>query len=286
MHQAPTCRLRISDATAIAYDHVLSRRELADLGVGRWQIRDEVRARRWQLVGRHAVVLHRGPLDLAQRRRVCQLQAGSGALLSGRTALSLAGLAGWDEDTVYVLVPKGRLVPLLPGMCIHETRRFPAVSVGSPARTSVERAAIDAAIRIVRPRIAAALLAAVVQHRLSLPERLADELAAAGQVRHRRLLQRAIADIAGGAEALTEIDFARLCRRHGLPEPRRQVRRRSTSGAVRYVDAEWKLPDRRIVRAEVDGALHLAPEQYWSDMARDNADAIDGQLVLLVDAAS
>jgi len=268
------------ERTVAEHDQVLSRRVLAEMGISRWQIRSEVRARRWQVVGRHAVVMYRGPLGPEQRRRVCLLHAGPGAVLSGCTALAVSGLSGWDDGTVQVLVPKGRLIPPLPGMAIHETRRFPDDYLGSPPRSRVERAAVDAAIRITQPRVAAALLAAVVQQRLTLPERVAAELAAAGRVRHRRLLTRVLDDIAGGAQALTEIDFAELCRRHGLPQPRRQVRRRGASGTIRYSDAEWRLPDGRIVRAEIDGALHLVPQQYWSDMARDNDDAIDGQLVL------
>ena len=54
-------------------------------------------------------------------------------------------------------------------------------------------------------------------------------------------LREAIRDIRGGSEALSEIDLIRLCRRFGLQEPDRQVKRFDSHGRIRYLDAEWKL---------------------------------------------
>jgi very-short-patch-repair endonuclease len=87
-------------------------------------------------------------------------------------------------------------------------------------------------------------------------------------------------DIAGGAEALSEIDFARLCRRHGLPMPLRQVVRREASGRRRFVDALWRRPDRRTVVAEVDGALHLVARRWWDDQLRQNELVLSDAIVL------
>jgi very-short-patch-repair endonuclease len=85
-------------------------------------------------------------------------------------------------------------------------------------------------------------------------------------------------DISQGADALSEIDFARLCRRHGLPAPQRQAVRRERSGRRRYLDASWRRRDGRLVVAEVDGALHLDQRRWWDDQARQNelvlADAV------------
>jgi len=36
-----------------------------------------------------------------------------------------------------------------------------------------------------------------------------------------------LADVEGGAQALSEVDLERLCRRHRIPQPQRQVLRRS-----------------------------------------------------------
>jgi hypothetical protein len=90
----------------------------------------------------------------------------------------------------------------------------------------------------------------------------------------------ALADIAQGADALSEIDLARLCRRWRLPEPVRQAVRIEPSGRRRYLDAEWKTRRGRRLVAEVDGAIHLAPRQWWDDQLRQNEVVLTGDLVL------
>jgi hypothetical protein len=87
-------------------------------------------------------------------------------------------------------------------------------------------------------------------------------------------------DIGQGAHALSEIDFARLCRRHGLPEPCRQAVRRDSNGRRRYLDAKWRRSDGRDVVAEVDGALHLIARRWWDDQLRQNELVLVGDLVL------
>ena len=79
---------------------------------------------------------------------------------------------------------------------------------------------------------------------------------------------------------MSEIDFVRLCRRHGLPEPMRQAVRVEPSGRRRYLDASWRRRDGRLVVVEVDGALHLAPKRWWDDQLRQNELALAGALVL------
>jgi len=267
---------------ATAQSGVVSRAQLRALGVQRWNVRDQVRARRWRLVGRRVVVLHRGPLTSEQSLWVAALHAGPRATLAARTALAVAGLTGWDEESVHVLVPRGVAVPPMKGAIVHECRR-PLGSrdaVGAPRRTSVERSAIDAGRWSGDPRAACGLLAAVVQQRLSTADRLRRELLAAGRIRHRRLLLTVLGDIEGGAHALSEIDFVVLCRRAGLPPPGQQVVRTDRSGRRRYLDARWQLPDGRTITVEIDGALHLAVLTYWDDMYRGNELVISGEHVL------
>lgn len=93
-------------------------------------------------------------------------------------------------------------------------------------------------------------------------------------------MQLAVLDIAQGAQALSEIDLVRLCRRNGLPQPRHQGVRVDRGGRRRYVDAEWISSSGRRVVAEVDGALHLAPRRWWDDQLRQNEFVITGDLVL------
>ncbi len=83
-------------------------------------------------------------------------------------------------------------------------------------------------------------------------------------------MRLAIADIEGGAEALSEIDFARMCRRYKLGTLMQQEVRRDRFGNRRYIDGKIKGPTGKIVRFEVDGGIHLIPETYWDDMHRQN----------------
>src|SRR6201999_296286 len=93
-------------------------------------------------------------------------------------------------------------------------------------------------------------------------------------------LLTALDDIAQGSQALSDIDFAKLCRRFKLPEPERQAVRREPGGRRRYLDASWRRRDGRLVVVEVDGALHLAPRNWWDDQLRQNELSLADALVL------
>jgi hypothetical protein len=269
---------------AAAQDDVVSRAQLGTVGVRAAHVRAQVAARRWRAPAPAAVVLHNGPLTQRQTWWVAVLDSGPGAALCAFTALLADGLTGWERDAVHVLVPRGAGISSRPGVRVHESRRYdPATDLHSgrqPPRTRPARSAVDAAAWSRSPRTAVGLLAAVVQQGLARPHELAQELERAGRVRFHRLLARAVADISGGSHALSEIDFVQLCRRHGLPEPTRQAIRVEQSGRRRYLDAQWRRADGRLVVAEVDGALHLQPRRYWDDMVRANELVLDGRVVL------
>jgi very-short-patch-repair endonuclease len=91
------------------------------------------------------------------------------------------------------------------------------------------------------------------------------------------LIRATVADIAGGAQALSELDFCRLTRRYRLPEPSRQVLRRDSAGRARWLDAYWE--HARLV-AEVDGLWHMDAAAWWADMRRDNDLTLSGYQVL------
>ena len=93
----------------------------------------------------------------------------------------------------------------------------------------------------------------------------------------RRLIRVTLNDIAGGAEALSEIDFGRLVRRFGLPNPDRQVVRRDGRGRRRWLDVYF---DKWGVVVEIDGFWHMEAETWWADMERDNELTIAGERVL------
>jgi hypothetical protein len=194
-------------------------------------------------------------------------------------------MSGWQPECIEIVVPKGVLVP--PGLGldvkVHESRRFSVehLHVGrSIPSVRIERALIDGAVWSRSPRTACGFLAAGVQQRLTVASRLIDELDAAGAVRHRSLLRRALVDIDGGAQAMSEIDFLRFCRRNGLPVPVLQVVRLDGSGRRRYLDATFRRADGSLLRVEIDGALHLVVRTYWDDMFRTNDLVIGNERVI------
>jgi hypothetical protein len=216
---------------------------------------------------------------------VAVLNAGAVAALAARSAAAEYGLSGWEPDCIEVVVPRGTTVPRDLGIDvkIHESRRFSAADIhpGRPLpQVRVERALIDAAVWSRSPRTACGVLAAGVQQRLAQPARLLEELHGAGAVRHRRVLSAALLDIGGGAQAVSELDFLRFCRRHGLPRPELQAVRTDASGRRRYLDATLRGAGGRVVRVEIDGALHLVVRTYWDDMSRGNKLVIGDERVL------
>ena len=147
-------------------------------------------------------------------------------------------------------------------------------------RHAIAPALVLAAASFALPRPACGILAAGVQQGLVMADQLAAAVRSNQRLRHHAALGLAVADIAQGAEALSEIDFVTLCRRNGLPSPTLQAVRADRYGRRRYVDAEWKSRTGRRVVAEVDGALHLAPRRWWNDQLRQNELVLTGDLVL------
>jgi hypothetical protein len=252
---------------AARQDSVVRREQLLDIGLAQHDVGYMLESGRWQAdADGLVVVLHNGPLTRRQQEAVAVLAGGRHCALAARTAAARAGLAGWDAELVEVVVPRGTTYPdlTLVEVKVHESRRFGVEDVHPaswPPRVSIERALVDAACWSTRPRTACGILAAGVQQRLTTAERLRCELEQAGQVRFRQLLLRVLADIGGGAHAMTEVDFIRFCARNRLPKPVHQRVRRDRQGRRRYIDAVLVGPAGE-VKVEIDGALHLVVQTY------------------------
>jgi hypothetical protein len=95
----------------------------------------------------------------------------------------------------------------------------------------------------------------------------------------RKLILDTLGDIAGGAQALSELDFTRnVVRAFRLPEPTRQAARRDARGRRRWTDVSW---DACRLVVEIDGAQHTEdPRQRWDDMERDIDLGADGYQTL------
>ncbi|WP_233275892.1 hypothetical protein [Isoptericola variabilis] len=218
------------------------------------------------------LVTHRGPLSRSAKRWAAVLGAPRGSVIGAWSALEVHGIENWFREPIHVVVPRGATPDRHPWLTVHESRRLRDDHVvevdGLPVHT-VARAAVDAAAWQRSWRTAAGLVAAVVQQRLATPAELRTMLDEVGAVRHRAVMRHALADIAGGADSLAEIDFARLCRRARLPEPFRQSVRTDARGLRRFLDVEWVLPGGRRFVVEIDGIGHIERDRWYDDLLRD-----------------
>ncbi|RIV37199.1 endonuclease domain-containing protein [Micromonospora radicis] len=229
-----------------------------------------------------------GPYSRTQAWWVAVLAAGEGALLAGLAAATAGGLRGtYRYDTVDVLIPHDRQradllrrLPLgLPAVRVRRARHLPDTDRqrGRPDRTSMARSLVDAAQWVRTDDEAQLILAAGCQQRRTTPAEIGAVLDRMPQARRGALIRETLHDIAGGAEALSEIDLVRLCRRHGLPPPQGQHRRRDTDGRVRYLDAYWP---RWRLHVEVDGGHHMEARHWAADLHRQNKIWIEGDRIL------
>lgn len=275
-------------ATAIPYelDELLARQSgvvtlaLSVSVLGRGAVRWRLERGRWQQPRRGVVVTHSGPLSTTQSLWVDVLASGKGAVLTGLTAARCDGLRGFEPQATHVLVPWGRHVARRAGIVVRRSRHLGTPDVHPtrlPPRTRPPRSLIDAAVWAVSGDRARAILAAGVQQRVVRVSDLHDVVDRLPGLPRRKLIRLTLCDIAGGAEALSELDFLRLVRRFGLPEPTRQVVRRDSYGRRRWLDAYF---DPWGVVVEIDGCWHMEARTWWADMDRDNQLTIAGERVL------
>ncbi len=268
---------------AAAQSAVATRTQLSAVDISRDRLRAHLDARRWQAFGRNVVVLHNAALSDDQRRWVAVLLPDKPAALAGLSAATAGGLTGFDPEQVHVLVPHDTHAAVPAWVKLHESRRFSEsdiVRTIGPPRTRMSRSVIDAATWSRWPRRACAILCAAVQQRLTNADLLLAELHRAGPVRHVAIMRDILGDIGGGGHTLAEIELGPLALRAGLGRPRRQRLRPEPNGTVRYLDAEFDLPDGTILAVEIDGAVHLRPESWWADTKRQNEIVIGGRPML------
>ncbi|BBH67200.1 hypothetical protein ACTI_38850 [Actinoplanes sp. OR16] len=136
---------------------------------------------------------------------------------------------------------------------------------------------IDAAQWAFSDTEAISLVASVFQQRLVTVEQAAAILRDGRWRRRRKVIEGAVVDAAGGSESAYEIEFLRLCRRAGLPEPSRQAVRRDRDGRHRYRDVFF---ERWRVQVEIDGSQHMEVRGWYADMRAGNEIAISGVRLL------
>ncbi len=166
----------------------------------------------WQRVlpGVYAVVT--GTLSLAQMAHAALLLAGPEAQLAGRTALEAYGLRYLppSDGRVHVLVPLARQVRSRPLVRVHRTGLLPPPRwrAGMPC-SPPEFAAVLACRTDLCVRDARAVLAEVVQRRLTTLERL-EAVLAQGHSAGSALARRVLADLGAGCLSAPEMELRDL----------------------------------------------------------------------------
>lgn len=268
-------------AAAASYGGALSRRRLRELGISRDEVRLQVRQRRWVAHGRWTIATHTGELSTLARRWRAVWEVGERiAVLDGPTALQQSGLERWKDDAIHVSVPHTAAVRPVDGVVVHKVRSRPESLLlrGDLPTVRPAPAAVRAAHWAVSDRQAALVMVMPVQQRLCTGTEILETTQMVRGRTRRAFIARVAGDIALGAQALGELDFAVVCRQYGLPEPSRQVIRHGARGRI-YLDVRWECG----LVAEIDGAGHRWGLAVMDDNLRQNALSIQGDTVLRID---
>ena len=205
-------------------------------------------------------------------------ESGSGAVLDGVSALLAGGLKGFTADCIDVTMPANNRHHGVEGVRLHRRRTVGhTLAVGMP-RVRPEIAAVRAALWARSDRQAALIVCLVVQQRLVPPERILAAWNGLARKPRNSMQATVIRDVCDGVQSLGELDFARLCREYGLPEPSRQVVRSLPGGRI-YLDVAWEGIG---LVVEVDGGHHALALSPIDDALRQNAVVLAGEPVLRI----
>lgn len=268
---------------AVEQGGVITRRQLYRIGWTRAMVRAEVRAGRWHRLGSQTLFVldaATSPEPELSRRWWAVLEVGGQAAIDGVTALQHAGLRGFDQPDLQISVHKSGCYQRPKGVRVYETRRRRRDDLVGPGlpRTRPAVAVVRAALWARTNRQAALILIMTVQQRIATVSDITTALDSVRRHRRRRFLWAVLADIADGVQSMGELDFARLCRSAGLPEPDRQVVRRGRRGRV-YLDAYW---DKWQVVAEIEGIHHEWESNQVDDTLRQNELTLGSDAVLRI----
>ncbi|OHV45767.1 hypothetical protein BCD48_21605 [Pseudofrankia sp. BMG5.36] len=232
-------------------------------GIPDYRVWAQVAAQRWQRVHPRVYAAYNGPLTADTRLWAAVLYAGPEAVLCRETAAHSWGLLDEPPPVIHVLVTGPMKLTSAEGVQIHRTRRsLTAMDIcrsDAPPRTSPERTVLDLAEQLDDLEALCELVAKAVRSRITTGTRLNQALEHRSHVRHRKLLEECCLLAADGAHSLLEMRHALLCRRHGLPEPARQVRFQGQGGWYTF-DGFY---ERERLVVELDGWKYHGHHEAW-----------------------
>ena len=236
---------------------LISREQALAAGMSDRMIHTRVASGRWMPVGRGVYRLAGAPVTWKQRALAACLIAGTGAVVSHRSAAVLWGVSGFRPGPLEITVPPGRSGR----NALARVHRSPVDGVrveGIPA-TRPSRTIVDLA-RVVSGDVLEEAVDDVLCRRLC---RL-DELPARGALRE----VLAAWDGHGLAEGVAEMRVVRALLAAGLPAPARQYEIWHNGVLVARVDLAY--PAFRLAM-ELDGfRWHAGRRRFRSDRLRRN----------------
>ncbi len=241
-----------------------------------------VRLGEWQRLTTQTFLAGVVPAGDEQRLWAGLLQGGREAMLSGRSALVTHGWTHGHDGSVHVLVPANVYREPLPDwLLIHRVARPPCNPMGQPRRVTAHVAVAHAAAWARTDREAVFVVISALQQGLTEAGRLITVAAENRSLHRRGLIIQCAREYSGGIQSLNELDFARICRRYGLPAPVRQTPRYDKAGKCRWIDVEFTTRAGRTVMVEVEGLHHLNPQTWMEDTHRFNGLVVTGTGVIL-----
>ncbi len=257
---------------------MVHRLALAEHGIDRFAVRNEVNAGRWFKVGRHTVAVRSPELSEPAQWWRAVWESGSGARLDGAGALLAAGMTGYTASVIDVTLPKTSHTHSVERVRLHLPRVPDPVSGAGIPKVAPDIATIHAAQWAISDRQAALVVCLPLQQRLTTPARMLLAWRGIRRSARRKFLNEVIADVADGAHSLGELDFTRMARKVGLPPPSHQSLREGPDGRI-YLDISWA--DVGLV-VEIDGGHHALALNPIDDALRQNDRVAAGEHVLRV----
>lgn len=249
---------------------VVSRRQLASLGVTPADLRRLVRRKALFRLSPGVFIDHNGAISPLQRVWWACLHYGR-ASVADISALELARDASGARLSlpIHIAIASGRSLEPLHQVSLHQVRRLESV-IGwnaHPPRMRPEIAALRAASVAEGTNDVVSVLADAVNWRVTTAARLREALDELPTLRQRALLREVVDDLAAGACSVLERGYLhRVENAHGLPTGLRQSPRRTPEGRE-FRDVGY---EEFGLIVELDGRAFHSGKQAWdTDLDRD-----------------
>lgn len=252
-----------------ATDRIISRAELVQLGVSERMVSARCGpSGPWTRVLPGIVMLHTGTPTWRQRIAAAVRYAEASAVLTGIVGAWLLGVRRLPSvEEVHLLVPADRRRQSQRHLIIERTHRLPvpADQLGFPLGPAA-RVLIDAVRRMTDVDQVRALLAEVVQRKMSTVTALHAELDA-GSSRGSAIPRLVLRELTDGVWSPAESWARRIVRHTRLPTPQWNIGVYSDSGQLLGIPDAWF--DDVALAWEIDSyEFHLSPQSYARTLAK------------------